>query len=197
MTEASTPVTPGDLTRSARLLMGLLGVIVLALLSWQVVVHSYELERGSFGGGGPDAQIRHAASTSARYAYGPERSYELHFAVRNPDRLPVRIEGLDEDRFPGLRVERLLMVEDTPERGCCPPDAMVPFHPVDLAAGAEVYLFATLRLERPPVYQGTCSHESWTTAPVRFSVLGTRRHQDVPLLVALVIERADEPGCAV
>ncbi|MFC7758144.1 hypothetical protein ACFQY4_09055 [Catellatospora bangladeshensis] len=55
---ASTPVTAGDVTKSARLLLGLIGVIMLALLSWQVVALGYRLETGSFGAAAPTRRRR-------------------------------------------------------------------------------------------------------------------------------------------
>lgn len=192
---ASMPLTPGDVTKSARLLLGLLGVIMLALLSWQVLALGYRLETGSFGGGSPDAFADQGPQGAfVRYDYAAERGYELYFAVRNPDRLPVRIEGIDEDRLPGLRLERLTMMREGP--GCCAAERATPFRPVRLAAGEEVYLFATLRMDGP-VSATACAGQVWSSVPVRFSVLGTTRHQEVPLLATLVIRQASGTACAV
>ncbi|GAA1603363.1 hypothetical protein GCM10009679_03960 [Saccharothrix algeriensis] len=193
---ASTPVTAGDVTKSARLLLGLIGVIMLALLSWQVVALGYRLETGSFGGGSPDAQAsQDVTGAFVRYDYTAERSYELYFAVRNPDRLPVRIDGIDEDRLPGLRLERLTMMREGP--GCCAAERATPFRPVRLDAGEEIYLFATLRMDGSPASATACASQVWSSVPVRFSVLGTTRHQEVPLLATLVIRSAPGTACTV
>ncbi|MEV4412131.1 hypothetical protein [Catellatospora sp. NPDC049609] len=198
MTQASTPVTAGDVSKSARMLVGFIGVIVLALLSWQVVALGYRLETGSFGGGSPDAQASQGvAGAFVRYDYTAERTYELYFTVRNPDRLPVRVEGVDEDRLAGLTLERLAMIEDKPGRACCRPESAVPFQPVRLAPGGEVYLFATLRLAAPGGTQADCAYQAWSSVPMRFTVLGTTRHQEVPLLATLMIRLAPGTGCAV
>ncbi len=192
---ASTPVTAGDVTKSARLLLGLIGVIMLALLSWQVVALGYRLETGSFGGGSADAHAsQDVTGALVRYDYTAERSYELYFTVRNPDRLPVRIEGIDEDRLPGLRLERLSMMREGP--GCCAADRATPFRPVRLDAGEEIYLYATFRMDGP-ASTTACAHQTWSSVPVRFSVLGTTRHQEVPLLATLMIRLAPGTACAV
>ncbi|BCJ77866.1 hypothetical protein CS0771_74100 [Catellatospora sp. IY07-71] len=192
---ASIPVTAGEVTKSARLLLGLLGVIMLALLSWQVVALGYRLETGSFGGGGADAQAsQDVTGAFVRYDYTAERSYELYFTVRNPDRLPVRIDGIDEDRLPGLRLERLSMMREGP--GCCTAERATPFRPVRLDAGEEIYLYATFRMDSP-ASTTACASQTWSSVPVRFSVLGTPRHQQVPLLATLVIQLAPGTACAV
>jgi hypothetical protein len=183
MTEAPTPVTVGDLNKSARNLLGFIAVALLLLVAWQVTARTYELGTGSVGGGGPDAKpFAQPKRTGVLYRFDVGRTYDLYFAVRNPGPVPVRVEGVDDNGQ--LLVDRLATLPGTPPTGCCDPAGAVPFQPVDLAPGEELLILATLRLDE---WGGRwsdwpCSKRQWWwTMPVRFSVLGTARTSDVQL----------------
>ncbi|GAA1379520.1 hypothetical protein [Catellatospora chokoriensis] len=179
--------------RSALLVRGLLAVALLVLVSWQVLARTYELEGGSFGGGGTDSrpfQQPHRSGILYRFEVG--RTYDLYFSVRNPGPVPVRVEEVGDNGQ--LLVDRLAILPGTPA-GCCDQAGAAPFQPVDLAPGQELLILATLRLHQFSDSQADwpCSSRRWWwTMPVRFSVLGTARSSEVLLPETFFIEA---PGC--
>ncbi|WP_212825905.1 hypothetical protein [Catellatospora sp. TT07R-123] len=188
MTETITPATaaaapaarPGGRRRAA-LAWALLAVAVLALGGWQAAARTYALEPGYFGLRAPEA-VEHVAGGIHEYRYPLVHgtSHRISVSMRNPGPLPVRVTGFGGDphewpqsMFPITSIEVNRDAVGDLASG-------QPFAPFTLAPQQAVLVHLTVRVEDVDVVDG-CSRTWWGTLPVRYTVLGVDREQQLAL----------------
>lgn len=190
------PAPPARIAWNVRLFLILLAATIAAVSGWLVYANTYELEEGSFGGSAPSSGgVRRTAAGAEelRFPHHAGGTYEVYLSLRNPGAVPVRISAIGHENIATYTIARMTMIVNGGAKAeCCSPSDAEPFRPVEVAAGSELYLFLTLRVEDeewPP-----CLTKWFSAMPVRYSVLGVDRQQDVPLRAAISFHKPG-PDC--
>lgn len=171
---------------------GIAAVLVLALAAgvcWRVAAvrrqaefEGYHLAAGGWYGGSEHQEHRAGSVTELRFTWDPAVLHQIYFSIANPGAHPVRIEELRQDPGTFSIVDVQISVAG---------EGKQPFHPVEIAPGRSLFLVLTVRTEDPP---SPCSR-TWTEAlPVRYTVLGVSRWEQVPTTKVIGFE-ASGPDC--
>lgn len=180
---ATAPPAAPRATRRFRPLMIALAAAVLAVTVvgvWQVVVaprqaeaerhrlaDGYRLVAGGLFSGSEHEEHRAGGVTEVRYRWDESVLHTFAFSLDNPGAHAVTVEEVRR----GVGMFEIVEVEVSV------PGGRRPFQPAEIAPGGHLVLVLTLRAEAPS--GGPCAR-TWTEAlPVRYTVLGVSRWEQV------------------